>query len=122
MRMAFLAARPMSMTKSDLGVEIVLHPSGEQPGERAENGDRRREQHAEGERPALILGRENQKDKEQREAEDGGRAARPARPSAPERTFPDNRSPCRSASSSSENLLERLHRLAQCCSPEQPLR
>src|ERR1700761_2124057 len=58
--------------QSDLRVDVVLQPTGRQREKSAKDRNRRAEQDAEGQRPALILRGQNKEDKEQRDAKDGG--------------------------------------------------
>ena len=68
-RIAFLAERPMSITETDLGIDIQFVVPDHQPGEGTPDGDRQAQQHAEGQSPALILGREDEKNEEERHAQ-----------------------------------------------------
>ena len=64
--------------EADLRVDVVFKASQPERGVRAEDGDGRAEQNAERQRPAFILRGQNQKNEEQRQAEnrDRGNALR----------------------------------------------
>ena len=68
-----MAESPIEHDQTDGGEDVVLKRARMQREIRAQNRDRRAEQHAERQRPAFIEGRENQEDEEQRETEDGPR-------------------------------------------------
>src|SRR5262245_132180 len=55
--------------EADLREDVVVETPPPERGERAEDGDRDAQQHAEGERPALVLRRQDQEHRKQREAE-----------------------------------------------------
>ena len=76
--MAFFAASPISMTRPICAKTLFSKPRSQSAAEGAEHRDRRAEQHAEGQRPALVLRGQDQEHHEQREAEDraGGNALR----------------------------------------------
>ena len=58
--------------QSDLRVDVVLQATRGERQKAAKDRDRRAEQDAEGQRPALILRSQNKEDEEQRDAKDGG--------------------------------------------------
>ena len=53
-----------------MGVDVVVHLADKEHRHRTEDSDRRAEEHAHRERPTLVLCRQNQEDKEEREGED----------------------------------------------------
>ena len=57
--------------EADLGIDVVHLAAEPDCGKGAEDRDGRAEEHAERQRPALILGRKDEKDAEQRKPEDG---------------------------------------------------
>ena len=73
-RIAFFAARPISMIEPDLREDVVHVALGElardpQAEVGAERGERRAEQHAERQPPALVLRRQDQEDQQDGERE-----------------------------------------------------
>ena len=56
--------------ETDLGIDIVFLAAHEQREESAGDGNRRAEEDREGQRPAFILGSQDEEDAEQREGKD----------------------------------------------------
>ena len=75
-RIAFFAARPISMTRPICAVDVEVEAAQQEAEEGAEDRDRHGEQDAEGQRPALVERGEDQEHEDDREGEDPPRRAR----------------------------------------------
>ena len=96
-RIAFLAARPTSTTKPTWARISTDRPRISKPGHGGQQAHRHDQDHRERQRPAFILGRQQQEDEDDRHAEHDQRAVCP--PDVPGTPVPSTRSRSRRAAS-----------------------